>query len=405
MNYLKEIKNKDLFVKDHLDELQGKKVFLRIDTNSAVVDGKVDVDSYKVFAHSGTLKKYVDNGLLPILVSHQGRKGDEDFVPSLKPIAEKMEELSGVKVKYVDGVMGKKVCDSIKKLKSGEALMIKNIRDHPDETLENIAEMTKSPLTKFFCNEVNAFINDGLSVCHRNQLSVVGFYGLMPYFYGLLLESEIQPLEEVKNELANGKEVTFFVGGKKFEKINYLEKILQYPGARFLTGGLVGQYIAYADGLEMNEENIKLLDEAEIANAKKLMDKFKGKIFYPVDYILDDGSIVNRDELTSSHGVVMDVGPETLDFYSNSINGRSIFAGVMGVFEKGFSNTLELMRKVAGPNTLDLGGHSSACLFRDHGIYQYFIDKGGKVLTAGGAALSILAGDKMPGLEICLSCK
>ena len=402
MNYLEEIRKRDLFVKDHLDELEGKKVFLRIDTNSAVIDSKLDVNSYKVFAHSNTLKKYVDNGILPVIVSHQGRKGDEDFVPNLKPIAEKMEELSGVKVKYIDEIIGKRVCDSIKKLKSGEVLMVRNIRDHPDETLENINEMSKSQITKFFCKELNAAVNDGLSVCHRNQLSVVGLYGLMPYYYGLLLESELQPLEELLNDLANGEKVTFFVGGKKFEKINYLEKILQYAGARFMTGGLVGQYIAYADGLKMNEENVKLLDESEITNAKKLLDKFKEKISYPVDFTLDNGNIVNRDELSSSQGIVMDIGPETLDVYSDSINGRSIFAGVMGVFEKGFNNTLELMRKVAGPRTLDLGGHSSACLFQDHGIYQYFIEKGGKVLTAGGAALAILAGDKMPGLEVCL---
>jgi phosphoglycerate kinase len=402
-DYLEEIQRKNFFVSNHLGELNNKKILLRIDTNSAVINGKLDLNSYKVFAHSQTLKKYVDEGAIPIIITHQGRKGDEEFIPNLEPIARKIEELSGVKINYVNEIMGENVEKAINELKPGEALMLKNIRDHTHETdLESIDEMTNSPLTKFLREQADIFINDSFSVCHRRHLSVVALAQVMPSYYGLLLESELKILQPLIDDLNNGKEVTFFVGGKKFEKLNYLEKILEYPGVKFSTGGLIGQYIAYADGLEFNEENIKLLKDTEIEKAKSLLNKFEEKITYPVDFVLDDGSVVTRDQLCSSKGVVMDIGPETLNLYSKNMNGKCVFAGVMGVFEKGFCNTLELLRVAAGPNAINLGGHSSAVLFQNHGIYTYFTKKGGRVLTAGGAALALLAGEKMPGLEVCL---
>jgi phosphoglycerate kinase len=405
IDYLQEIKNRNLFVSNQLNEIDGKRIFLRIDTNSAIVNGNLDLDSYKLFAHAQTLKEYVDAGALPIIITHQGRKGDDEFIPDLEPIARKMEEISEVKVNYIDEIMSEKVGLAINNLKLGEALLIKNIRDHPHETdLESIEDMVSSPLTQFFKNQVDVFINDGLSVCHRCQLSVVALTKIIPFYFGLLLESELQRIQELRNDLKNGKDVTFFIGGKKFEKLNYLEKILEYPGVRFLTGGLIGQYIAYADGLEFNEKNKKFMKSSEIENARRLLDKFRNKIFYPLDFTMEDGNSVARGRLRSSNGFIMDIGPETLNYYAKNVNGRSVFAGVMGVFEKGFDNTLRLLRMAAAPDTVNLGGHSSAALFQDHGIYNYFTQRGGKVITAGGAALALLAGEKMPGLDTCF-CK
>jgi len=402
INYLQEIKKRNLFVSEHLNEINEKRIFLRIDTNSAVINGNLDLNSYKLFAHAQTLKKYVDAGALPIMVTHQGRRDDDEFILNLEPIARKMEEISRVKVNYIDDIMSEKVGVAINTLKSGEALLIKNIRDHPSETdLKSIENMTNSPITKFFKNQVDMFINDGLSVCHRCQLSVVALTQIMPFYFGLLLESELQTIQELTNDLTNGKDVTFFIGGKKFEKLNYLEKILEYPGVRFLTGGLIGQYIAHADGLEFNEENKKLMTSSEIGNAARLLDKFRNKIFYPLDFTMDDGSNVARGRLRSSNRVIMDIGAETLNYYAKNVNGRCVFAGVMGVFEKGFDKTLKLLRMASAPDTINLGGHSSAALFQHNGAYNYFTQRGGKVITAGGAALALLAGKKMPGLDTC----
>ncbi len=220
VNYFEEIKKKNLFVSNHLDDINEKRIFLRIDTNSAVVHGKLDMDSYKLFAHAKKIKEYVDAGALPVIATHQGRKGDEDFVPNLGPLAKKMEQISGVKINYIDEIVGERVAEKINKLKLGEALLIKNMRDHPHETeLESIDDMINSPITKFYKDQVDMFINDGLSVCHRCQLSVVALSQIMPFYFGLLLEPELKIIEDLIVDLEDGKEVTFFVGGKKFEKI------------------------------------------------------------------------------------------------------------------------------------------------------------------------------------------
>jgi len=404
VNYLIEMRDKDLFVSEHLHELSGKKVLLRIDTNGPVRDGQPDLNSFRVFAHGMTLEKYVEHGALPIIITHQGRKGDDEFIANLSAVARRIEIMTGIKIKYVDEVMGLKLSEAIKNVKHGEAIFIRNIRDHEEEdSLKTKEEMKNSSLTKFFKDNVDIFINDAPSVCHRAQWSLVGFFDVIPSYFGLQMEYELEVIEDLKEDLKAGKEITFFVGGKKFEKVEYLKKILEYPGAKFCTGGLTGQYIAHVAGVKLNGENIKLLKKEEIKIAQELYQKFKDKIDFPIDYTLENREIVKQDDLPSKPGLIMDIGPETVEKYSKAINGGCVFAGVMGVFEKGFDRTLELLRIASGPKTVIFGGHSSAALFQNHGIYYHFTEKGGKVLTSGGSALALLAEDDMPGLDVGLS--
>lgn len=403
IDYLKELRQKDLFISKHLSKLKGKKVLLRIDTNGPVRNGQPDLNSYRVFAHGRTIEKYVEHGASPIILTHQGRKGDEEFIGNLSAIARRIEIMTGIKINYIDEIIGPNIENAIKNLKEGEALFLRNIRDHPDETgLKTKEEMLKSQLINFFKKEVNMFINDAPSVCHRAQLSLVGFFDIVPSYFGLMIEFELEALEDVMNELKDEKNVTFFVGGKKFEKVEYLKKILEYPGAKFCTGGLTGQYIAHVAGVKLNGENKKLLEEKEIGIAKDLYEEFKGKIGFPIDFTLEDHSVVSRENIASSHGLIMDIGPKTVEKYAKEINRRCVFAGVMGVFEKGFDRTLELLRMASGPKTIILGGHSSAALFQNHGIFYHFTEKGGKVLTSGGSGLALLAGKSMPGLDVGL---
>jgi phosphoglycerate kinase len=401
VNYLKEIRDKDLFVSKHMHKLSGKKVLIRIDTNGPVRDNQPDLNSFRVFAHGMTLEKYVEHGALPIIMTHQGRKKDDEFIANLSAVARRLEIMTGIKIHYVDQVIGPKVAEAIKNMKHGEAIFLRNIRDHPEEeSLETKEEMVNSSLTKFFKDKVDIFINDSPSVCHRAQWSLVGFFSIIPSYFGLQMEYELEVIEDLKEDLKAGKEITFFVGGKKFEKVEYLKKILEYPGAKFCTGGLTGQYMAHAAGIQLNGENKKILekDEKEIAN--ELYEKFKDKIEIPIDYTLENREIIDRDDLPSTEGLIMDIGPKTVEKYAKEINGRCVFAGVMGVFEKGFDRTLELLRMASSPKTVIFGGHSSAALFQNHGIYYHFTEKGGKVITSGGSALALLADFQMPGLDV-----
>jgi len=401
VNYLREIRDKDLFVSKHMHELSGKKVLIRIDTNGPVRDGQPDLNSFRVFAHGMTLEKYVEHGALPIIITHQGRRGNDEFIANLSAVARRIEIMTGIKIHYVDQVIGPKVAEAIKNMKHGEAVFLRNVRDHPEEeSLKTKKEMVNSSLTKFFKDKVDVFLNDSPSVCHRAQWSLVGFFGLIPSYFGLQMENELEIIEDLKEDLAAGKEITFFVGGKKFEKVEYLKKILEYPGAKFCTGGLTGQYMAHAAGIQLNGENKKILEEDEKEIANELYEKFKGKIEIPIDYTLENREIIDRDDLPSTEGLIMDIGPKTVEKYAKEINGRCVFAGVMGVFEKGFDRTLELLRMASSSKTVIFGGHSSAALFQNHGIYYHFTEKGGKVITSGGSALALLADFEMPGLDV-----
>lgn len=403
MDYLKQLRDKNLFISNHTDELKGKKLLLRIDTNGPVRDGQPDINSFRVFAHARNLEKYVNHGALPIILTHQGRKGDEEFIGNLSAIARRMEIMTGIKVKYVDEVIGQEAKEAIRNMKPGEAIFLRNVRDHPDEIgLKTKEEMLKSPLSKFFQNEVDMFINDSPSVCHRSQWSLAGFFGQIPSYFGFLTEFELGVIEDLRKDLIEGKDMTFFIGGKKFEKVEYLKKILEYSGAKFCTGGLTGQYIAHVGGVRLNGENKKLLEDEDIKIAKELYEKFKDKIEFPVDFTLKNRDVVDRKTLASSHGLIMDIGPETVKKYAKEIDSRCVFAGVMGVFEKGFDRTLELIRMASNPRTVIVGGHSSAALFQNHGIFYHFSEKGGKVLTSGGSALALLGGFKMPGFDTAL---
>jgi len=368
-----------------------------------VRDNQPDLNSFRVFAHGRTLEKYVEHGALPIIMTHQGRKRDDEFIGNLSSVARRLEIMTGIKIHYVDHVIGPKVAEAIKNLKHGEAVFIRNIRDHDEEeSLKTKEEMKNSCLTKFFKDKVDIFINDGPSVCHRAQWSLVGFFGIIPSYFGLQMEQELETIEDLKEDLKAGKEITFFVGGKKFEKVEYLNKILEYPGARFCTGGLTGQYMANAAGITLNGENKKILEEDEKTIANGLYKKFKSKIEIPIDYTLENREIIEREDLPHLEGLIMDIGPKTVEKYAKEINGRCVFAGVMGVFEKGFDRTLELIRMSSGPKTVIFGGHSSAALFQNHGIYYHFTEKGGKIITSGGSALAILGDFEMPGIDVAL---
>ncbi len=403
VNYLKEIRDKDLFVSKHLHELSGKKVLIRIDTNGPVRDGQPDLNSFRVFAHGRNIEKYVEHGALPVIITHQGRKGNDEFIGNLSAVARRIEIMTGIKIKYIDEVTGPETIKEIENMEHGEAIFLRNVRDHPEETkLNNKKEMCNCSLTEFFKDKVDVFINDGPSVCHRAQWSLVGPFGLIPSYFGLQMEFELEVIEDLKEDLKAGKEMTFFVGGKKFEKVEFLKKILEYPGAKFCTGGLTGQYLTHVAGIRLNGENKKILKENEIKIAEELYENFKDKIEIPVDYTLDNREIVNQESLPHSEGLIFDIGPKTVEKYAEKINGRCVFAGVMGVFEKGFDRTLELLRMASCPKTIIFGGHSSAALFQNHGIYYHFTEKGGKVITSGGSALALLAEFDMPGLDVCL---
>jgi len=406
MDYLSELKSKDALVKKHLDELRSKKVLLRVDLNGPVKDNKL-IFHYKVDVCSRLVAEYTSNGASLVILTHQGRPGNVEFVENLKAYADMIEKRSGVSVDYIDSLTGKKVKKAVENLKPGDCIFLPNVRSYPEETkLKTIEEKVNSNFVKFFTPLVDLYINDAIAVSHRDNTSLVAFPQVIKSFCGLQTEFELKMLYRLKSAIEEGKEVVFLIGGKKFEKIDYLLKILSNPNVKFLIGGIPGQLITMAKGIKLNLDNERFLDGIDISSAKQILN-FHDRILHPLDFTLETKVSVSLNELPSSKGLIMDIGPETTERYREMMRNADVcvIAGPTGVYELGFNSIFEIIKSVADKRTFILGGHSSDLLYNNNNLFEHFVGNGGKILTCGGAALAFLAGKKMPGIEAIINGK
>jgi len=260
-------------------EVRGKKVLVRVDLNCPVKDGKL-IGEARIRAHSGTIKELSDRGARVIVLSHQGRKGREDFL-SLEQHAKALHRILKRDVRYVDDVIGEKAQSAIKSLKDGEILVLDNVRHLHCETEHPLGEgeiiYHLSPIADYF-------VLDALSVAHRRHSSVVGFAKHMPCFTGDILAGELKAVDQVRN----GKDVTFILGGSKVEdSFAVMDKWLSSGRAKeVLVGGALSVLFLHAKGQPVGDSLQYLEDSGlieKVPQAKEMLKKFDGKIILPVD--------------------------------------------------------------------------------------------------------------------------
>ncbi|MEM5814699.1 MAG: phosphoglycerate kinase, partial [Candidatus Aenigmatarchaeota archaeon] len=259
--------------------VQGKVVLVRADLNSPVENGRV-IPGPRLAAHAKTIKELSDRGARVVVLSHQGRKGDDDFL-CLEQHARILRDLICRDIRFVDDVVGEKARAAIKSLKDGEILVIDNVRHLHCETKheEGMGEIVHhlAPLADYF-------VLDALSVAHRRHSSVVGFTQKLPSFAGDVLAAEVEAVERVRN----CKDVTFFFGGSKVsDSFAVMKKWLAEGRVRqVLVGGALSVLLLHASGRRVGDslEYLKSAGlEEHIAEAKDLLNKFEGKIILPVD--------------------------------------------------------------------------------------------------------------------------
>jgi len=182
----------DVAVKD-------KVVLVRVDFNSAVdPETKKVLDETRIRAHGETtIKELTGKGAKVVVLAHQGRKGDPDFIP-LKQHAEILGKVLGKPVKYIDDVFGEKAQKAIKELKSGEILVLENVRSFPGETKEGTPEEhARTELVKAIAPLAGLFVNDAFAAAHRAHVSMVGFTAVLPSVAGRIMERELKSLSKV----------------------------------------------------------------------------------------------------------------------------------------------------------------------------------------------------------------
>ncbi|MFN3268493.1 MAG: phosphoglycerate kinase, partial [Zestosphaera sp.] len=194
-------------------ELSRKKVLVRVDFNSPIdKDGKI-MDDSRIRAHRQTLLALINYGAAVVVITHQGRPGDNDFI-TLEPHAEKLEEVLGVKVKFVSDVIGPAAIEAIQGLNAGEILLLDNIRLVSEELIEAEPEKhAKTYLVRRLSPLFDYFVFDAFATSHRSQPSIVGFPVVLPTLVGYIMKSELEALN--KSILSSESPRLFVLGGAK----------------------------------------------------------------------------------------------------------------------------------------------------------------------------------------------
>jgi phosphoglycerate kinase len=388
-------------------KVKDKVVLVRVDFNSPVdPESKKVLDDARIRAHGETtIKELVEKGAKVVILAHQGRKGDQDFIP-LKQHAEILSKILGKPVKYVDDVFGEKAKNTIKNLKSGETLVLENVRTFAAETKEGTPEEhAKTELVKNLAPLADLFVNDAFAAAHRAHVSMVGFTAVLQSAAGRIMERELKSLSRI---LENPEKPCVFIlgGAKADDSLEISRYVLNNRIADYiLTGGVVGQVFLAARGVDLGKPNMDFLEKKELMNLvpgiNDLVQKFPDEIKTPKDLAVDVNGKreeISVEELPTNHPT-FDIGAKTVEDYVKVIRDAKsiVVSGPMGVFEKSefVFGTKSIFEAIANSKAFSLagGGHTIAAL-QEFGLS----DKISYVSTAGGALIEFLMGKKLPGV-------
>lgn len=389
-------------------DFNGKTVLVRVDINSPCEQGKVTSDK-RIMAHWPTLKELSEKGAKVVVLAHQGRPGKPDFI-SLEEHVKILEKNTGEKMKFVEDVMGAHAREKIQSLKPGDILFLDNVRFMAEETLKKDAPgHAQSNLVRRLAPLFDVFVNDGFSVAHRSHASVVGFTHVLPSAAGRLMEREMTSAEKV---LENPERPSILIlGGIKAEdSIKVMENTLDMGSVdKVLTCGLIGELFMAAKGIDIGEPNMDTLRKLEaydyIDRATDLLRRQSDKIEIPVDVaVTKQGKRINVKPNGELEDMIKDIGEETIKRYVEIIkNARTIcMNGPAGVYENPIfaKGTIEIFKAIkeateAGAFSLLGGGHTSSAV----GELGFSVDDFSYVSLAGGALITQLSGEELPGVE------
>ncbi|MGQ9587299.1 MAG: phosphoglycerate kinase [Thermoplasmata archaeon] len=388
-------------------DVRGRRVLVRIDINSPVDERTLRLeDGSKIKSSVPTIRELLDRGAKVVILAHQGRPGDYDFIP-LNEHASYLTQYLGRKVKYVDDLLGSYALKMIEGLGEGEAILLKNVRDFPEEQAKKAPEEhAESTLVKTLAPKFDLFVNDAFGSSHRSHASLVGFAPVLPSAAGRLMEKEVKTLTRVVHH--PDRPSTFIFGGTKFaDALPIIEKLADRPTVdNILIAGLAGY--AYLSILGQNIGSLTeklarkdLTPEVE-EQARKLFAKHKAKIHLPEDAAVDEGGKRKEYMMPSMppNGAIKDIGSVTIRKFCDVVTrSRTVFlSGPPGVFEKDeFSKgTLNLFEAIISSEAFSVlgGGHSSAAANK-FGIKEKF----SYVSTGGGALERLMLGKEMPVVE------
>lgn len=393
-------------------DVAGQRVLMRVDFNVPQDKEGNITNTQRIVGAMPTIQKALDGGAKSVvLMSHLGRpKGTKNVKFTLKPVAEKLGELMGKPVTFLDDCVGDEVEKACADPAAGSIIVLENVRFYAEEEGKGASEEDVEKFRTSLAKNGDVYVCDAFGTAHRGHSSVVGMQGKMPCVAGLLVAKELEAFSKVLDPSLKKTPLTAIVGGAKIsDKVLVIDNLIDQSDNIIICGGMAYTFLKTCFGMEIGKS---LFDKKGASLAPGLLEKAKKKgcnIVLPCDWAC--GQDFKNDQeikmVTQEEGIPdgwegMDCGPKSMEKFREVVlaSATVIWNGPAGVFE--FDNfsagTKALLEAVAettaAGNVGIIGGGDSATAAAKWDME----DKVTFVSTGGGASLELLEGKVLPGV-------